>query len=175
MTAARKTSLKTLLSGRDRRSIAQSRRALEELRRDKSLVAELAALAEDDDWLVSMRAFDLLEKLAHENADLIEPYKNLFVGPLADSDKWEIRLQVVRALPLFKWTTAKRKRVIAILRGNLDHPQTFVRAWALDGLATFAEHDSSLMPDVERSLALFEQSESKALQARARKIRERLR
>jgi hypothetical protein len=29
-------------------------------------IDELAALANDEDWLVSMRAMDLLEKLAHE-------------------------------------------------------------------------------------------------------------
>ena len=45
---------------------------------------------------------DLLEKLAHEHADWVQPHKRLFIGPLADSDQWEIRLQVVRALPLLQ-------------------------------------------------------------------------
>jgi hypothetical protein len=137
-------------------------------------MSELARLAEDADWLVSMRAMDLLEKLAHERGDLVQPYKNLFIGPLADSDKWELRLQVVRALPLFEWTARERERVFEILVRDVKHPQKFVRAWALDSLAAFAGEDLKLFPIVKRTLEGFEQSGSKALETRARHIRARL-
>lgn len=121
-----------------------------------------------------MRALDLLEKLAHDHPDWIEPHKRLFIGSLADRDEWEIRLQIVRALPLFAWTARQRDRVVAILRRDLEHPQTFVRTWSLDSLATLAAGDRALRALVTRQLAAFERSESKAVQARARKIRQRL-
>ena len=167
-------SLRTLLSGGDRRSVAQSKRAQALINQDPSRIAELADLVEDDDWLVSMRALDLLEKFAHEQPDWVQPHKRVFVGPLAESDKWEIRLQIVRALPLLEWTPRERKRVIEILRQNLEHPQKFVRAWALDSLATFAESERALMPLVSRTVEAFERSGSKSLEARARQIRARL-
>jgi hypothetical protein len=166
--------LRSLLSGGDRRSQAQSKRVRELVEREPERVPELARLATDDDWLVSMRTMDLLEKLAHEHATWVQPHRTLFIGPLADSDKWEIRLQVVRALPRLAWTPRQRARVVAILRRDVDHPQTFVRAWALDSLATLAQSDRALTAVVRRRLAEFERSESKALQARARQIRERL-
>ena len=128
----------------------------------------------DEDWLITQRSLDLLEKFAHEHPDWIEPYKKVFIGPLAESDKWEIRLQIVRALPLFRWTPAQRKRVETILIENVSFPQTFVRAWALDSLATLAARNAKLMPVVQRHLRSFERSPSKALQARARNIRARL-
>lgn len=167
--------LRRLLSGGDRRSIARSKQVLALVRTTPERVAELAALAEDPDWLVSMRAIDLLEKIAHEHADWVNPYRKLFIRRLADSDKWEIRLQIVRAVPLLRWTPRERERVILILRQNVEHPQKFVRAWALDSLATFAEHDRPLRPIVTRALDDFERSASKALQTRARHIRARLR
>jgi HEAT repeat protein len=166
--------LKALLTGGDRRSIARSNRAREHLNKDATQIEELAALTADDDWLVSMRAVDLLEKLAHEQPERVQPHKRLFIGPLAESDKWEIRLQIVRALPLLRWTPRERPRVIEILRRNVDYPQTFVRAWALDSLATFAVHDPKLRQFVKRRVTEFERSDSKALQARARHIRSRL-
>jgi hypothetical protein len=168
-------SIRELLTGGDRRSIADSNRVRAMLERDPSLVGELVELANDHDWLVSQRALDLLEKLAHDHPEWIEPHKRIFIGPLADSDKWEVRLQVVRALPLFKWRSAERSRVLAILRRDVGHPQTFVRAWALDSLASFAEKDPSLRPIVLRQVGSFERSGSKALAARARQVRERLR
>jgi hypothetical protein len=166
--------IRRLLSGGDRRSIAKSNRVRLLIDQNPSLVAELAALTGDEDWLVTQRAIDLLEKLAHDHREWIAPHKNIFVGPLAASDKWEIRLQIVRALPLFQWSPAQARRVEKILLENLSFPQTFVRAWALDGLATLAERRAALLPIVRRHLRNFEASPSKALQARAKHIRARL-
>jgi hypothetical protein len=163
-----------LLSGGDRRSIANSNRVRLLIERNPSLVAELAALTADEDWLVTQRALDLLEKLAHTHANWIAPHKKIFTGALAESDKWEIRLQIVRALPLFRWSPAQSRRVEAILLENVSFPQIFVRAWALDGLATLAERKPLLLPIVRKHLRIFERSTSKALQARAKQIRARL-
>jgi hypothetical protein len=167
-------SIRSLLAGGDRRSVAQSERARALVQSQPERVSQLAVLAEDADWLVSMRAMDLLEKLAHEHPEWVQPHKRLFIGPLADSDKWEIRLQVVRALPLLKWTPREGKRVLEILTRDLEHPQTFVRAWALDSLATFSRGHRAIAPMVERGLESFERSASKALRTRARHIRERI-
>jgi len=165
--------LRWYLTGGDRRSIADSKRVRAIVERDPARVRELASLTDDEDWLVAQRAVDLLEKLAHDHADWIEPYKKIFIGPLADSDKWEVRLQIVRALPLFRWTPAQMKRVESILLDNVVFPQTFVRAWALDSLATLAVKRKRLTPVVERYLYEFENSNSAALRARARNIRAR--
>ena len=166
--------VRELLSGGDRRSIADSNRVRMLVEQDPGLVADLVALTRDEDWLVVQRSVDLLEKLAHEHPEWIAPHKRVFIGPLAEREQWEIRLQIVRAVPLFRWTPKQATRVREILIANVDFPQTFVRAWALDGLARLAEHDSSLRPLLRRKLLEFEQSSSKALQARARQIRERL-
>ena len=167
-------SLRGLLSGGDRRSLARSARASALVNAKPERISELAALLKDDDWLVVMRALDLLEKLAHQHPDWVDPYKRLFVGPLADSEKWEIRLQIVRLLPLLDWPPRDRPRVLEILRRDLEHTQKFVRAWALDSLATFAHEDRSLLAIVTSQLESFERSNSKALATRARLIRARL-
>src|SRR5215470_6734062 len=93
--------VRTSLSGGDRRSLARSGRVRAMVEQDPSLISELVALTRDGDWLVAQRALDLLEKLAHDHHDWVAPHKRVFLGPLARSDKWEVRLQIVRALPLF--------------------------------------------------------------------------
>jgi hypothetical protein len=168
------TVLRPLLSGGDRRSIAQSKRARRLLDNDPRLIKELASLTDDADWLVALRALDLMEKIAHDHPERIAPYKRAFIGPLADREQWEIRLQIVRALPLFGWTPAQMKRVEQILIENASFPQSFVRAWALDSLASLSQKDRALRPAVQRGLKSFARSTSKALRARARLIRQRL-
>ena len=165
--------LRTFLTGGDRRSIARSNRVLALMRANPERMPQLVALTRDDDWLVVMRAMDLLEKLAHEHPDWVEPYKRVFIGDLADSGKWEIHLQIVRALPRFTWTKSERRRAIDILLRDLEHPRAFVKAWALDSLATFAEKDRTLVPSVRRWLRRFEQSGRRSLATRAKHIRER--
>jgi len=166
--------LRALLAGGDRRSVARSRIALAAVVASPGRVAELAALAGDPDWLVALRALDLLEKLAHQHPDWVLPHRRLFLGPLADAEQWEFRLQVVRALPLLRWTPRQHRRALEILLRDVEHPQKFVRAWALDSLATFALRDAALLPAAERCLRAFERSGSKALATRARHVRERL-
>jgi len=174
MIKVRARSLRSYLSGGDRRSIAESSRVWELVRARPSRVSELAALAEDADALVAQRALDLLEKLAHERPKWVEPHKHLFIGPLADSGRWEIRLQVVRALPLFTWTAGQRRRVIDILLRDVAHSQKFVKAWALDSLAQLAKAQAPLRPTVLRHIRAFERSSSPALRARARHARAHL-
>ena len=169
------SSLRPLLDGGDRHSIGGSNRALALVRATPDREGEVAALATDPNWLVSMRALDLLEKLVHDDPEWIQPYRRVFIGPLADSDQWELHLQIVRALPFLRWTPRERSRVLAILRRDLAHPQLFVKAWALDSLARFAQDDPTLLPIVRRHLAAFIRSGRPALVARARKIRSRLR
>lgn len=53
-------------------------------------------------------------------------------------------------------------------------PKTFVRPWALDGLATFAQSAPALRELVTRQLDTFVRSGAEALAARARHIRARL-
>jgi hypothetical protein len=166
--------LRALLCGGDRRSIAEAPRVRAMVERNPALVADLAALTSEDDGLVAQRALDLLEKLAHDHREWIAPVKRVFLGPLADSDRWEVRLQIVRALPLFRWTARQSRRVEQILVDNVSFPQTFVQAWALDGLTRWADRRPRLRPLVERHLRTFERGSSKALQARARHIRARL-
>jgi hypothetical protein len=166
--------MRALLSGGDRRSLAQASRVYERVLADRGLVADLAALAMDADVLVSMRALDLLEKVAHVHPEWVAPHKRLFISALADSDRWEIHLQIVRALPLFEWSAAERRRAIEVLRRDVDYPQTFVRAWALDSLSILAMTDRSLAPLVRRHVKRFDASGSKALAARARHVKGRL-
>lgn len=166
--------LRQLLVGGDRRSLAQSNRARRVVEKFPERIAELAKLVDDPDWLVSVRAVDLLEKLAHNRPALVEPYKHIFIGPLADSEKWEVRLQVVRALSLFRWSEHEFHRVQEILERELHHPRIFVRAWALDSLATLAQTRPSLKPVVARQLRSFAASGQPSLVARARQIRQRL-
>jgi uncharacterized Tic20 family protein len=91
--------LRPLLTVCDRRSIAGSDAVVRLVLAAPERVTELVALAADDDQLVSMRALDALEKVARARPPLVQPHREILLGPLADSERWEIRLQIARTLP----------------------------------------------------------------------------
>jgi hypothetical protein len=165
--------LRQLLDGRDSRSLAQSAVARTLIDARPVRIDALAGLAEHANWAVAMRALDLLEKLARVHPDWVQPHRAVFLAAIT-RDQWLIRLQVVRALPLLRWTRRERAQVIGLLEHHVQYPQAFVRAWSLDGLATFAMSERRLRPQVTRWLGVFERSSSAALHARARQIRARL-
>ena len=61
--------LRALLTGGDRRSIADSNRVRALIHENPALVPHLARLTDDADWLVVQRALDLMETLAHEHTE----------------------------------------------------------------------------------------------------------
>lgn len=130
----------------------------------------MAALCTDRDYLVQMRAFDLLEKLARDNPGWVAPVKRVFLAAPLDAG-WEVRLQVVRALPLFEWSKTALARAIHILSRDARHPKKFVRAWAATGLAHFARLAPEARVALNRVLEELESSGVKSLLARARAIR----
>jgi hypothetical protein len=75
---------------------------------------------------------------------------------------------------MFAWAKTQQKRVERVLLRDVEHPQKFVRAWALDSLATLAQRNPALLPRVRELLTSFARSGSKALATRARRIEDRL-
>ncbi len=108
-----------LLSGGDRRSIADSQRVRALIEQRPSRIKTLAALTANEDWLVSQRALTCWK-----------------AGARASRMGRAVQKGVHR---LFRWTAAESKRMERILLENVTFPQTFVRAWALDSLATLSE------------------------------------
>lgn len=157
------------MKGGDRRSLAQAAEALELVRHDQTRIAELVELTGDADPLVAYRACDVLEKLAHDDMAAVSEFRHVFVQRMTHP-YWEARLQCVRAVSLFEWGEAERVEVITALRERLDDEKQFVRAWALDSFAAFANGDETLQGEVDARIREFLGSQSKALQARARAI-----
>ncbi len=157
-----------LLSDPDRKSLAGSETVREACRADPSLVGELVGCLEAGDDLVQMRVLDLLEKLAREGRDWVEPFRGVFLEGWHESGIWENRLQVVRALGLFDWSGEELERVLAILRAGLRDEQKFVRAWAMDSFARVASRHPELKEEAVGYVLEGLGSEVKSLAARAR-------
>jgi HEAT repeat protein len=165
--------LRDLLTGGDRRSVAQAEEALAIARQDRKAVNELARLTTDPDPLVASRSLDVLEKLVHEVPEWVEPHRMVFLHNV-DHEYWEARLQCARAIPLLNWNPNERIKLIKSLRQRIDDDQKFVRCWALDSFAQLVGDDTDLREELDRHLASFLNSGVPSMVARARAIVKRM-
>lgn len=164
--------VRPLLENPDRRSIAESNRVLAAAIATPDLVAEIANLLDDPDALIQMRALDLLEKIAVDNPEAVQPYVDSILS--FQSPLWEVDLQLARLLPRLTWNDQQIVCVIERLRKMVRSDQKLVRAWSLDGLATLSTSHSKLRPEVDELIADFLASPHGSLRARARAIAKRL-
>ena len=163
-----------LLVDPDRRSMAGSEVVRDLVRHEPSRVRELVAVLEGDDAFAQMRALDLLEKLARENREWVEPCKGEFLRGWDRSDIWENRLATVRALGLFEWSGADLESALSILRRLIDDEQKFVKAWALDSFALISLGHPELKEEAVGYVMEALGSGAKSVQARARSTAKRL-
>lgn len=160
--------IRELLEGEPRKSQAGSNQALDRLLRDQSLVEELIACVDDSDELVQMRALDLIDKIARKEPQWIEPHRGLLLREYHRLPLWENRLQVARAIGVFRWEGSDHERAVEILMELVEDEQPFVKAWALDSLAILSLHDESLSAFVSHRLNEHLEAGTKSMAARAR-------
>ncbi len=87
---------------------------------------------------------------------------------------WETRLHLLQLLPDLKLQGEEVAAAETFVRRNLNDPNTFVRAWALYGLAVLVLHDPSLKEEAVRLNQHVFETEKGAVKVRARKALELL-
>jgi hypothetical protein len=169
-----RSKIRALLSGGDRRSIAGSNR-VRPLIEEQPVARDRAGRAHRRRGLaVTQRALDSWRNWPANIRSGSRPTRRSSSARSQRATSGKSGCKSFGPCRCFTGVRHKPDRVEKILLENVAFPQTFVRAWALDSLATLAEQKMTLMPIVRRYVREFEQSPSKALHARARHIRARL-
>jgi HEAT repeat protein len=84
------------------------------------------------------------DPLSIDRAELLE---------LVGDGPWVIRMLVLRMLGRLRWEGDEVQLVRAFVLAQLQDPNTFVRAWALDALACLAVGDETLVPVASEAIA----------------------
>ena len=144
-----------------------------DLHRDPGGIPALVRATSSPSLATRRLAYETLERLAHRSPELVSPHRMCLLRSDAISGPWEVRLQMVRALPLLHWTQLEEGRVLEILRHNARDPNAFVSCWATDAFSRIAAYRPDLGAEAELLVAELEHSQHRSHQARARAIRRR--
>jgi hypothetical protein len=163
-----------MLGGGDRRSIGRSEEAVSLVLEHPELFGNLLGAIQSPDPVVRMRAADAAEKASAVQPELLQPFKTLFLGALADIPQQEVRWHVAQMLPRLKLTPAERQSALAILQNYLSDRSRIVVVFSLQAMADLAQQDPSLRPGVLATIESLQETGSPAIRSRATQLYRRL-
>jgi HEAT repeat protein len=161
------------LSGGDRRSIGRSNEVVAAVLADPTLFTPLYRGLHHTDTLIRIRTADALEKITSRRPEWLEPHVEDLLLNIAASVNHEVRWHVAQMLPRLPLTRTQRAFALKIVKGYLDDRSSIVRAFALQALADFAEHEAGLRDGVITLLREALHSGTPAMRSRARKLLEK--
>jgi hypothetical protein len=162
------------LEGGDRRMIGRADEVAALVSKNPRLFPRLMEGLWSENPLVRMRAADAAEKVTRENRELLRPFKRELLGLMADATQQEVRWHLAAMVPRLALNAKERQLVISLLNDYLEDRSSIVRTFALQGLADFAEDDSSIRSGVIEVLREATRTGTAAMKARSRKLLVRL-
>ncbi len=93
---------------------------------------------------------------------------------LLEVEDWSVRMHLCRMATRVRWARDVYAEVLAFVIEQAETDNTFVRAWALDALATFAVEDETIRPQALELIQTALASGRPSLRVRAREGLRRL-
>jgi hypothetical protein len=168
MTAKEK--IRDVLLAGDRRTLGRSDEVLEFVAAKPAALRQVMDCLFDADAGVCLRASDVVEKVSQIDAGLVQPFKGLLLGLLAEVTQIEVRWHLALIVPRLRLSRAECRQVAGILRSYLEDRSSIVKTCALQGLSDLARQDGLLKPEVRELLESAAASGTAAMRARARKL-----
>lgn len=166
-----------LEAGGKANSLGRSSEVVEDVLASPSRLPELFdCIYADDDW-VRMRAIDSFEKVIKGHPDWAEPYIDKIFDDLTCSDQPSIQWHLAQLFTEIKLSDAQRSQAIDWLKHKLKTVEVdwIVAGDCMKALLYFYKEGYLAKPEVDRLFAVQEGHSSKAIRAKAGKLREALR
>ena len=158
------------LSGGDRRSVGESDRAVEIVKKRPELIGVLFQGVESSDPVLRMRCADAIEKATARSPGLLVPYKKTLLHTLSSVEQPEVRWHVAPMLARLPLSAAEERSVLDLLLGYMGDRSSIVKTMAMQALADIAIRSPGHLPEVGRHIEELTASGTPAMKARGRKL-----
>jgi hypothetical protein len=162
------------LRGGDRRSIGRVKEVVAQVLDNPALFEGVFHGMLNKDPVIRMRSADAVEKITASHPEYLEPHKEKFIQEVAKIDQQEVRWHVAQMFPRLNVSDKERAAILGILLDYLHDRSKIVKTFAMEALATFAEKDTRLRPQVITLLDDLTRKGSPAMKSRGRKLLARL-
>ena len=162
------------LEGGDPRAMGQVYLVAEEFEANPALLDEIFKGAASPNPLVKMRSAQVINRVAAQRPDYLEPYNHRLIEVLSKGRERQYRRNLIMLLPRLKLTEPEKVKVSEILGGFLSDKNVTVVISAMEALVELAGDDPEkqvkLLPVVDE----LARTGSPAIRVRARRAQEKL-
>ena len=167
--------IKGVLSGGTRTSVGEANQVVTELLTAPAGLAEIYTLFLDVDPVVAMRASYVAMKVAEQMPESVKPFAREMLNNLELYTQQEVRWHVPQLLVHADLTTAERRRAYEVIMMWAETDKSkIVGYYGFQAAADFAERDPDLLQDFVPRIRTANQTGTKSIQNRCKKIAKQL-
>jgi hypothetical protein len=166
--------LKPLTEG-DLRSIGKANDVVQQVLEDPELFPDVVEGLTSDDPIVRMRSADVIEKVAKQHPEYLQPFKSQLINEISLIDQKEVQWHVAQMFSYLTIDQSERDVITKILLTYISqNTSTIVKTFSMQTLAIFAERDADLRPQIIQLIECLMETGSPAIVSRGKKLLSRL-
>ncbi len=158
------------LSGGDRRSVGESKRAVLAVLECPELIGVLFQGVETSDPVLRMRCADAIEKITANRPELLVPFKETLLNRLSKLEQQEVRWHVAPLLARLPLSKAEETAVVNLLLGYTNDRSSIVKTMSMQALADIALRSHRLLPEIKQHIEELSVIGTPAMKARGKKL-----
>ena len=166
--------LKQLIGG-DLRSIGKANEVVQQVLENPQLFRDVFEGLTSDDPIVRMRSADVIEKIGKQHPEYLQPFKSQLINEISRIDQKEVQWHVAQMFSYLTIDQRERDSIITILLTYLSqNTSVIVKTFSMQTLATFAERDPDIRPQIIELIECIMKTGSPAIISRGKQLLSRL-
>lgn len=166
--------VRTMLEGGERPSIGRANEVATLILDGKVEIKGLIECLFDTDPVIYSRAANALEKVSREKPVLLQKFRSVLMGLMAETHAKEIRWSLALVVPRLRLTGAECAVAAEKLRQYLADESSIVKTFAMTGLVGVAEQRADLRGEVLDIVRRATKTGTAAMRARGRGLLRKL-
>ena len=166
--------LKQLIGG-DLRFIGKANDVVQQILEDPKLFPDVVEGMTSDDPIIRMRSADVIEKVAKQHPEYLQPFKTKLINEIALTNQKEVQWHVAQMFSYLSIDQSERKAITKILLNYISqNTSTIVKTFSMQTLAIFAERDADMRPQIIQLIECLMETGRPAIVSRGKKVLSRL-
>ena len=166
--------LKQLIGG-DLRSIGRGNEVVQQILDNPQLFPDVFEGLTSDEPIIRMRSADVIEKVAKQHPEYLQPFKSQLINEISRIDQKEVQWHVAQMFAYLTIDQSERDTIMNILLTYLSQDTgAIVKTFSMQTLAIFAERYPDIRPEIIELIECLMKTGSPAIITRGNKLLSRL-
>ncbi len=166
--------LKQLIGG-DLRSIGKANEVVQQILDNSQLFPDVFEGLTSDEPIIRMRSADVIEKVAKQHPEYLQPFKSQLINEISRIDQKEVQWHIAQMFAYLTIDQSERDTIMNILLTYLSqNTSAIVKTFSMQTLAIFAERYPDIRPEIIELIECLMKTGSPAIISRGKKLLSRL-